>query len=113
MNKQQQDDTHVDGPYTGQAIVFPRRTTATQQKRSTRKGYAAQPEPSHRQGHSFGIHPADDTYDTDSFDVEGADYPDEPVRSRSSAIRYPMGSSRRETVHFQTKAHESYHAPPC
>lgn len=107
MNKQQQDDTHVGAPYAGRyagsAIEFPRRTTVGQPERPTRKKYAAQPEPSHRQGHSFGIHPADDPYDSDSFDVEGADYPDEPVRSRSSAVRYSTAPSRRETVRLQPR----------
>jgi hypothetical protein len=35
--------------------------------------------------------------------VDGADYPDEPVRPRSSAIRYATAPSRRETVHLQAK----------
>jgi hypothetical protein len=98
----QHDSASYEGRYAGSAIVFPRRTTAAQQERSTRKRYAAQPEPSHRQGHSFGIHPADDTYNSDSFEVDGADYPDAPARSRTSAIRYAV-PSRRETVHLQPK----------
>ncbi len=106
MNKQQQDDTHVGAPYAGRyagsAIEFPHRTTVGQPSNHAKK-YAAQPEPSHRQGHSFGIHPADNPYDSDSFDVEGADYPDEPVRSRSSAIRYSTAPSRRETVRLQPR----------
>ncbi len=103
MSKQQ-DNAPYAGYYAGSAIrLTTRRTTATPQEQPTRKRYTAQPEPSHRQGHSFGIHPADDTYSSDSFDVEGGDYPDEPPRRRSSAVRYPTVPSRRETVHLQPK----------
>lgn len=101
---EQHDSAPYEGRYAGSAIrLTNRRTSAAPQERPTRKRYAAQPEPSHRQGHSFGIHPADDNYSSDSFAVEGGDYPGEPVRSRSSAIRYPTGPSRRETVHLQPK----------
>ncbi len=103
MSKQQ-DNAVYAGPYAGSAIrLTNRRASAAPQERPTRKRYTAQPEPSHQQGHSFGIHPADDTYETDSFAVEGGDYPDDPPRRRSSAIRYPTIPSRRETVHLQPK----------
>jgi hypothetical protein len=103
MSEQHDNGSYADH-YAGSAIrLTNRRTSATPQERSTRKRYAAQPEPSHRQSHSFGIHPADDNYSSDSFDVEGADYPDEPVRRRSSAVHYSTAPSRRETVHLQPK----------
>ena len=103
MNEQQ-DNAPYTGRYAGSAITLTnRRTTAVPQERPTRKRYAAQPEPSHQQGHSFGIHPADDPYDTDLFAVDGADYQDAPARSRTSAIRYPAVPPRRETIRLQPR----------
>ncbi len=99
MSKQQDSAS-----YAGSAIVFPRRTTAGQQAQPTRKRHAAPPEPNHLQGHTFGIHPADDNYSSDSFELDGGDYPDEPVRPPTSAVRYPTAPhSRRETTHLQPK----------
>ena len=97
MNKPQ-DSTS----YAGSAIVFPRRT-AGQPAQPTRKRSTKQSEPNYQQGHTFGIHPADEPYDTDSFDVEGADYPGEPVRRRTSAVYQPTAPSRRETTRLQAK----------
>lgn len=98
------DNASSAGQYAGSAIVFPRRTTAAQPERSTRKRHAAQPEPDHPQGHTFGIHPADDTYSSDSFELEGADYPDVPARPPTGAIRYARVPSRqRETARLQPK----------
>jgi hypothetical protein len=104
MSRSSQQDDPYAGQYARSAIVFPRRTSAAPPAHPTRKRHARQPEPNHQQGSTFGTHPADEPYDTDSFDMEGADYPGEPVRPRSSAVRQPtVPSRRRETVHFPSQ----------
>jgi hypothetical protein len=109
--KEQQDNAPYAGHYAGSAIRLTNRRTAAPQAQPTRKRYTAQPEPSHRQGHSFGIHPADEPYDSDSFAGEGGDYPDEPPRRHSSAVRYSTAPSRRETVHLQPKLTKVFTRP--
>src|SRR5438477_986337 len=104
MSRSSQQDNPYAGQYAGSTIVFPRRTSAAPPAHPARKRYARQPEPAHQQGSTFGTHPADDNYDSDSFDVEGADYPGEPERPRSSVVRRPTApSQQRETTHFQAK----------
>jgi hypothetical protein len=103
--KEQQDSTSYEGRYAGSAITFAnRRTTAAQPERSTRNRYASPPAPTHRQGHSSGIRPADDQYHSDSFGIEedGGDYQAELARSRTSAVRYSV-PHRRETTNLQPK----------
>ncbi len=103
-----EENNHVGYPYqrgyAGQAIKLTDHRTTEQQGRPTRNRYAAPPAPTHRQGHSSGIHPVDDNYDSDSFgtDVDGGDYQEEPTRNRTSAIRYPV-PPQRETTKFAAK----------
>jgi hypothetical protein len=99
------DEQPYTGRYGGSAISFPRRATAGQPTVRPRPGKA--PAPDWQQGYTFGLHPADEPYDTDSFDdvMEGADYPGEPIRRRTSAYYQPTTSprQRRETMHLQPK----------
>jgi hypothetical protein len=101
----QQENASSAGQYAGSPIrLTNRRASAAPPGQPSRKRYAALPEPDHQQVSTFGTHPADEPYETDSFDMEGADYPGEPVRPRSSAVRQPTVPSRqRETIHFQAK----------
>jgi hypothetical protein len=95
-----QDDPYA-GQYAGSVIrLTNRRTSAAPPAQPTRKRSAQQPEPDHQQGSTFGTHPADDNFDSDSFDVDGGDYPGEPERPRSSAVRRQTSvpSRQRETV---------------
>jgi hypothetical protein len=100
----QQDDPYA-GQYAGSVIRLTNRRASAAQPQSARKRYARQPEPDHQQGSTFGTHPADDNFASDSFDVEGGDYPGEPQRLPSSVVRrQPTAPSRqRETTHFQAK----------
>jgi hypothetical protein len=83
-----QDNTSSTGSYGGSAIRLTSRRTSMQseQRQSTRRPSG----PAHQQGHTFGIYPADEPYESDSFALEGADYPGEPVRRRTGAVKYPL-----------------------
>ena len=103
MNRPQESASSI-GQYAGSAITLTnRRTSAAQPAQPTRKRYARQPEPDHQQGSTFGTHPADEPYDTDSFALEGGDYPGQPGRGRSSVVRQTTVPSRRETTHLPAK----------
>jgi hypothetical protein len=94
-----QDDPYA-GQYAGSVIrLINHRASAAPQAQPARKRSGRPPEPDHQQGSTFGTHPADDTFDSGSFDVEGADYPGEPEHRRSSAVRrLTVPSRQRETV---------------
>ncbi|HEY6540893.1 MAG TPA: hypothetical protein VIZ18_08155 [Ktedonobacteraceae bacterium] len=98
-----------DASYAGSAIRLTNHrssTTRPEQGQPTRRRSGRPPAPDHQQGHTFGIHPFDEPYDTDSFAEEGADYPGEPVRRRTSAVYQPTTPSLRrgqETVRLQAK----------